>query len=302
MIADQLIKLRDGARDRSRFLCLKSTDLFIPQPNSPQSFSLKGPLPLLRQYFSLLKMSEEFSTSLYSSSVWERSFESFKKLDSSNFSSSSSSVIQSNRPDSYDHDSLLKTATSTANGVLDDVLERRIPPSDSPLWNRSDDALHQSSNSSVGVYTQGTYAQYPHSQAPMHMGYGSTYGQRADPMVSFLGTFPCLRLLSFPQDLAMTEILRIFESHYVLDIVPLAHPTPQGVSMYGDVFVLFSTINDSARALHSLKGKPVRVQTSFDIRQFHIQIEPASREQYYHAISISVTVSLLVSFDMRLCM
>lgn len=234
-------------------------------------------------------MSEEFSTSLYSNSVWERSFESFKKIDPSNFSSSSSSAIQSNRPDSYDHDSLLKTATSTANGVLDDVLERRIPPSDSPLWNRSEDALHQAPNSSAGAYTQGTHAQYPHSQAPMHMGYGSSFGQRADPMVSFLGTFPCLRLLSFPQDLAMTEILRIFESHYVLDIVPLAYPTAQGLSMYGDVFVLFSTINDSARALQSLKGKPVRVQTSFDIRQFHIQIEPASREQYYHAVSMSVT-------------
>ena len=239
-------------------------------------------------------MSEEFSTSLYSSSVWERSFESFKKIDSSNFSSSSS-AIQSNHPDSYDHDSLLKTATSTANGVLDDVMERRIPPSDSPLWNRSEDIPHQAPNSSVGPYTQGTHSQYSHSQAPMHMGHGSSYGQRADPMVSFLGTFPCLRLLSFPQDLAMTEILRIFESHYVLDIVPLAYPTAQGVSMYGDVFVLFSTINDSARALQSLKGKPVRVQTSFDIRQFHIQIEPASREQYYHAVSMSVSVSFCFS-------
>lgn len=234
-------------------------------------------------------MTDEFSTSLYSSSVWESSFENFKKYDS-NLSSFSSSVIR-NRPDSYDHDSLLKTATSTANGVLDDVLEKRIPPSDSPLWNTRSEDIHQLSNSAgpTHTYAQGNPNQYAHAQAPMNMGYGPTYGQRVDPMVSFLGTFPCLRLLSFPQDLAMTEILRIFENHYVLDVVPLPYPTAQGgVSLYGDVFILFSTISDSARALQSLKGKPVRVQTSYDIRQFHIQIEPASREQYYQAISASV--------------
>lgn len=247
---------------------------------------------------TLIKMSDEFSTSLYSSSVWESSFENFKKYDS-NLSSYSSSVIN-NRPDSYDHDSLLKTATSTANDVLDDVLEKRIPPSDSPLWNTRSEDVHQLSHSAGHTYAHGNPSQYAHPQATMNMPYGPSYGQRVDPMVSFLGTFPCLRLISFPQDLAMTEILCIFENHYVLDVVPLAYPTAQGgVSLYGDVFILFSTISDSARALQSVKGKPVRVQTSYDIRQFHIQIEPASREQYYHAVSASVNVSIFhIAFDM----
>mmetsp|Transcript_11902 Transcript_11902/g.28500 ORF Transcript_11902/g.28500 Transcript_11902/m.28500 type:complete len:351 (-) Transcript_11902:224-1276(-) len=92
-------------------------------------------------------------------------------------------------------------------------------------------------------------------------------GGSTDPLEAVLGPFPCARLRNLPFDTTVEDLLVFFQGLVVIDLILIGS---------GDAYIVFANPMDFQMALQRDR------QT---IRRTYIEIAPASRSDYYAAVS-----------------
>ncbi|CAJ1907600.1 unnamed protein product [Cylindrotheca closterium] len=92
-------------------------------------------------------------------------------------------------------------------------------------------------------------------------------GGSTDPLEAVLGPFPCTRLRNLPFDTTVEDLLVFFQGLVVIDLILIGS---------GEAYIVFANPMDFQMALQRDR------QT---IRRTYIEISPASRSDYYDAVS-----------------